>query len=154
MSKINISESHVCLYVTNILFSIKTILHFRLGNITGSAISSAVLWMNLGDGNSTGSNNTEGDDWYLTDEEVAMYCGVNDCPWNNISNPIAEEPEEKRVSSSGIPSQSLTPGLPRAQHASSWALSKAYFSISAVRIMPPMLRIKLSLFADIVIENL
>ncbi len=79
----------------------KTILHSRLGNIAGSAISSAVLWTNLGDGNSTGSNNTEGDDWYLTDEEVSMYCGVNDCPWNNISNPIAEEPEEKRVSSCG-----------------------------------------------------
>ncbi len=75
-----------------------------IGNITGPVISSAVLWMNTGEGNSTGSNVTAdgNDEWYLTDEEISMYCGINDCPGNNVTNPIAEEPEERKVRLRGI----------------------------------------------------
>ena len=31
-------------------------------------------------------------------EEALAYCGVNDCPYNNVTNPHAESPEQKTVS--------------------------------------------------------
>ncbi len=62
-----------------------------------AAISSAILWQNIDSEGGNGTDSGGDDDWYLTDEEIARYCGINDCPWNNISNPIAQTPEQEKV---------------------------------------------------------
>ena len=50
--------------------------------MTGSIVSSTVLRQNVSE----------------IDEEILEFCGVNDCPGNNASNPYAEKPPQSTVS--------------------------------------------------------
>ena len=60
---------------------------FLTASLVGSIISSTILRPPGG----PDENNT------LSQEEVYEYCGVNDCPWNNISNPGLADPDDKTV---------------------------------------------------------
>lgn len=63
---------------------------FQMSSITGSIISSTILKPVLVDDNGT----SQSTDAYLmsVDDSVLEYCGGNDCPWNNVTNPNLEKP--------------------------------------------------------------
>jgi hypothetical protein len=56
-------------------------------SLVGNTISSTILRPPGG----PDENNT------FSQEEVTMYCGKNDCPWNNITNPGQAQPDDKTV---------------------------------------------------------
>ncbi|KAK2141720.1 hypothetical protein LSH36_1053g01004 [Paralvinella palmiformis] len=60
---------------------------FQLSYLVGSIISSTILMPPGG----PDENNT------LSQDEVYEYCGVNDCPWNNVTNPGQTEPDDKTL---------------------------------------------------------
>ncbi|KAK2160044.1 hypothetical protein LSH36_141g04013 [Paralvinella palmiformis] len=58
---------------------------FQCSSILGSVISSTVLMP------------TEVENGTLTDDDIKLYCGLNDCPDNNVTNPNLDDPDDETV---------------------------------------------------------
>ena len=75
------SGSNLCKLFTNI-----SKIFFYLASVIGAVVSSTILEQTT----VNGSDVTPG-------EDVLQFCGANDCPSNNVTNPNLEEPDPTLV---------------------------------------------------------